>query len=197
MSSPPPPRPSSHRAGSPTSDLIRKALPPLAAVTAVVAVVVILLVLNSRPGSSGPAPGAVAEHPVSVSPTPTSAPSSATPAPSQSSTPAAPPVSEPPATQTPAGTEAAKLPVTVLNNSRRQHLAAHVAGELAAKGWPIRKTGNFTGRIIATTVYYAPGQRAAAERLARAFSQIRRVEPRFRGLPGTGLTLVVTRDWSA
>jgi len=85
----------------------------------------------------------------------------------------------------------------VLNNSRRQHLAKHVAAELAAKGWPIRKTGNFTGRIIATTVYYAPGQRAAAERLAHEFGQIRRVEPRFRGLPGTGLTLVVTRDWAA
>jgi len=83
----------------------------------------------------------------------------------------------------------------VLNNSRRQHLAATVAAQLAAKGWPIRKTGTFTGRVRATTVYYAAGQRAAAERLAAQFSQIRRVEPRFRGLPGTGLTLVVTRDW--
>ena len=104
-------------------------------------------------------------------------------------------MSEPPATQTPTAVEAAKLPVTVLNNSRRQHLAARVAGELAAKGWPIRKTGNFTGRIKATTIYYDPGQRAAAERVAREFGQIRRVEPRFHGLPGHGLTLVVTRDW--
>lgn len=166
--------------------------------TAVVAVVVILLVLNSRPSASGPAPGAVAEQPASTS----STLPSATPAASQSSTPAAPPVSQPPATQPPAtakpaSSQAAKLPVMVLNNSRRTHLAAHVATELAAKGWPIRKTGNFTGRIRATTIYYAPGQRAAAERLAHEFGQIRRVEPRFRGLPGTGLTLVVTRDWSA
>jgi hypothetical protein len=87
--------------------------------------------------------------------------------------------------------------VTVLNNSRHQHLAADVAAQLAAHGWPIRKTGNFTGRIIATTVYYSSGQRASAQRLAREFHQIRRVEPRFRGLPGSGLTLVVTRDWSA
>ena len=80
---------------------------------------------------------------------------------------------------------------------RHFHLAAQVAAQLSAHGWPIRKTGNFTGRIVATTAYYAPGERAAAERLAREFSQIRRVEPRFRGLPGTGLTLVVTRDWSS
>ena len=199
MSSPPPPRPSSHRAASPASLLIRKAMPPLTAVTAVVAVVVVLLVLNSRPSASGPGPGAVAEQPASTSSTPPAASptASGSPTPAQSSTPAAPPVSQPPATQPPASTQAAQLPVTVLNNSRRQHLAAHVAAELAAKGWPIRKTGNFTGRIRTTTVYYAPGQRAAAERLARQFGQIRRVEPRFRGLPGTGLTLVVTRDWSA
>lgn len=105
-------------------------------------------------------------------------------------------MSQPPATQPPAQTQAARLPVTVLNNSRRQHLAADVAAQLAAHGWPIRRVGNFTGRIIATTAYYGPGQRASAERLAREFHQIRRVEPRFRGLPGTGLTLVLTRDWS-
>jgi len=204
VSAPPPPdpafpRPTSHRAASPASQLIRKATPPLAAVTAVVAVVVILLVVNSRPSASGPGPGAVAEQPASTLTTPPASNTASTsaPSPSQSSTPAAPPVSEPPATATPASPQAAKLPVTVLNNSRRQHLASHVAAELAAKGWPIRKTGNFTGRIKATTVYYAPGQRAAAERLAREFGQIRRVEPRFRGLPGTGLTLVVTRDWTA
>ena len=205
MSSPTPPgpaspRPSSHRAPSPASQLIRKATPPLAAVTAVVAVIVILLIVNSRPSSSGPAPGAVSEHPASMSSTqPASARTSSSPAASPSSTPPAPPVTEPPATQTPtrSATQPAKLPVTVLNNSRLQHLAAHVAAELAAKGWPIRKTGNFTGRIIATTVYYAAGERAAAVRLANQFGQIRRIEPRFRGLPGSGLTLVVTRDWSS
>jgi hypothetical protein len=165
-------------------------------VTAVVAVVVLLLVLNSRPTPPGPGPGAVAEQPASSRTTPSTTPSS-TATTAAASTRSAPPVSEPPATQTPAQTEAARLPVTVLNNSRVHHLASRVAAQLAAHGWPIRKTGNFTGRVIATTAYYGPGQRAAAERLAHEFGQIRRVEPRFRGLPGSGLTLVVTRDWSA
>ena len=178
------------------SPVIRRALPSLAAVTSVVAVIVLLLVLNTRPSAGGRWPGAVAEKPassrISTSPTP-----SPTPSPSVSPSTAAPPVSEPPATQTPAQTEAARLPVTVLNNSRISHLAARVAADLAARGWPVRKTGNFTGRIRSTTVYYDKGQRAAAQRLAHEFSQIRRVEPRFAGLPGRGLTLVVTRDWSS
>ena len=181
--------------------VIRRALPSLTAVTAVVAVVVLLLVLNNRPSPSGPAPGAVAEKPassrISESPSP---PQSI--APSPSTTAPAPPVSEPPATQSPAAqspaaTEAPRLPVTVLNNSRIQHLAARVAADLAAHGWPVRRTGNFTGRIAETTIYYASGQRASAVRLAREFHQVRRVEPRFAGLPGQGLTLVVTRDWSS
>ena len=172
-------------------------MPALTAVAAVVAVIVVLLVLNNRPSPSGPAPGAVTERPASAriteSPTPTTSPS---PSSSRSSV-AAPPATEPPATQSAAPTAAALLPVTVLNNSRISHLAARVAADLRAHGWPVRKTGNFTGRVRATTVYYAPGQRASAERLARAFAQIRRVEPRFAGLPGHGLTLVVTRDWTS
>ena len=175
--------------------LVRRAMYPLAAVTTVVAVIVALLVLNNRPSPSGPAPGAVAERPASARIT--QAPSES-PSPSASgSSAAAPPATEPPATQSAAPTVAAMLPLTVLNNSRIFHLAARVAADLRAHGWPVRKTGNFTGRIRATTVYYARGQRASAERLARTFAQIRRVEPRFAGLPGSGLTLVVTRDWSS
>jgi hypothetical protein len=89
----------------------------------------------------------------------------------------------------------AKVPVTVLNNSRRSGLGHQVAAEVQAKGWPIARVGNYRGRIAATTVYYASGQLAQAQALARQFPQIRRVEPRFAGLPGHGLTLVVTRDW--
>ncbi|HET6909772.1 MAG TPA: LytR C-terminal domain-containing protein [Mycobacteriales bacterium] len=196
-----PARPTSHRKRHPVAEALRRTAPPLVAVSAVAVVILLLLVLNSRPTPAGPAPGAVAA-PTSVPtsaaltspPIPTSpAPSSTAPTSAAQSPVSAPPVSQPPATQQPV---AARPPVTVLNNSRRQGLAAHVAAQVRAAGWPVRRTGNFTGRIAETTLYYAPGQRAAAHDLAAAMSQIRRVLPRFAGLPGTGLTLVVTRDWS-
>ena len=89
----------------------------------------------------------------------------------------------------------ARPPLTVLNNSRYTGLAARAAEKFRAAGWPIRETGNAGGRFRTTTVYYEPGQRAAAEALARRFPDIRRVLPRFAELPGRGLTVVVTRDF--
>jgi hypothetical protein len=84
----------------------------------------------------------------------------------------------------------------VLNNSRVKGLAATWARKLNAGGWPTPTVGNYSGGVIAqTTVYYAPGQQASAQRLARQFG-FGRVLPRFAGLPGQGLTLVLTRDAS-
>ncbi len=130
-----------------------------------------------------------------------STPSSATPV-----TPTTPPVIAP-TTPTPTVTEPsptgssttapatpAKAPVTVLNNSRRTGLASEAAQRFAAGGWTIRDTGNFRGQVATTSVYYAPGQEAVARSFAAQFG-ISRVAPRFATLPGTGLTVVLTRDY--
>lgn len=86
------------------------------------------------------------------------------------------------------------LPVTVLNNSKVHHLAERGAATFRAGGWPVPATGNYSGGTIATsTVYYAPGQRPSAERFGKQFGV--RVLPRFSGLPGHGLTVVLTRDF--
>jgi hypothetical protein len=90
----------------------------------------------------------------------------------------------------------AREAVLVLNNSRITGLAERAAASFARDGWPVRDTGNFTGRIRSTTVYYAPGQEADARAFAERFAGIARVLPRFEGLPGTGLTVVVTRDFA-
>lgn len=82
----------------------------------------------------------------------------------------------------------------MLNNSTIHGLAASAAARLRAGGWPVRLVGNFTGRLPYTTVFYDPGQQAAARQLARDFPAVRAVLPRFAGLPGTGLTVVLTRD---
>lgn len=159
---------------------------------AVVLVIVALLVLNGPAHTSGLGPALQPPSlvPTTASHTPTSLPTQqARPTPARTV-----PVDEPSATATPV---VAKAPVTVLNNSRRSQLAARAAGQLHGGGWPIAQVGNFTGRIPVSTVYYARGQEGVARALARQFPAIQRVHPRFAGLPGSGLTLVVTREWPA
>ena len=107
--------------------------------------------------------------------------------------PAAEPTAEPAVEPEPTRVPAARRPLTVLNNSRTTGLAAREAADLRAAGWEVAVVGNLRGRTRTSTVYYDAGQRAAAERLARAHD-VPRVLPRRDGLPGRGLTLVVTRD---
>ena len=107
------------------------------------------------------------------------------PAPLQQASSPAPPVAPP------------KLALTVLNNSRITGLADRAAARFRAGGWSIKETGNFRGTLTETTVYYAPGQLDSARLLARSFSGLTRVRPRFETLPGSGLTVVLTRDYAA
>jgi hypothetical protein len=109
------------------------------------------------------------------------------------------PTSRPPASATPSPTPtptAAERPaVTVLNNSKITGLAAKAAADFARGGWRIAGTGNLSGRLARTTVYYAPGQADAAAALRRQYPAIAESAPRYAGLPGDGLTVVVTRDY--
>jgi hypothetical protein len=84
----------------------------------------------------------------------------------------------------------------VLNNSRVTGLAAKAASDFRNGGWRIAATGNLSGRLPRTTVYFSPGQQPQAEALRRQFPAIQDVAPRYAGLPGEGgLTVVVTRDY--
>ena len=117
------------------------------------------------------------------------------PSPSPLPSPAAPRAAVPPALPTPTVAPPARLPVTVLNNSRITGLAALGAERFSAGGWPVEKVGNFRGRIPVTTVYYDPGLETAAREFAGAFSGIVRVRPRFEGLPARGVVVVLTREF--
>jgi hypothetical protein len=127
---------------------------------------------------------------------------SATPSPTRPQSPTPETVMVTPAplrTQTvvpPSPAAAPKLALTVLNNSNVTGLAKRTAAKYQAAGWPIKLTGSFRGRIPVTTAYYAPGQQASALALQKQFPAIERVRPRFAGLPGTGLTVVLTRSYS-
>lgn len=89
------------------------------------------------------------------------------------------------------------VPVTVLNNSRISGLADRGAAQFEAAGWPVAETGNYRGRIRATTVYYPAGLEASAREFAGRFPGVERVLPRPDNLPGSGLTVVLTRDFSS
>jgi hypothetical protein len=169
----------------------------------------LLLLLNGRP-AAGPAPGTVAagaaagagpsaagpaRSPAGTASTDSGKPATPSPAaalPSQTARAVAPGRAAAPS----APTQVVEIPVLVLNNSRIYHLARRVAAELTAAGWPVAGIGNFTGRLPATTAFYAPGAQDSARLLARRFPGVTVLQPRPSWLPGdAALTLVVTRYW--
>jgi hypothetical protein len=86
--------------------------------------------------------------------------------------------------------------VQVLNNSRITGLAHEVAAQVEARGWRIGIIGNMQGALPVTTVFYSPGDEAAAQHLAREFPSIQSIQPNaVAHLTQTGITLVLTRDW--
>lgn len=157
--------------------------------------------------NAAPAPSAV------VAPPPGAAPAAGTPPPAGAAPPAgvAPPVAaapaptdEPIAPFTPnatapdpgAGLTSARAPLRVYNNSTIKGLAEDAAADFRTAGWQVDSVGNYGSGIIPTsTVYYQPGEEAAAEALAGEFGM--RSMPRFNGLESAtnGLIVIVTRDY--
>lgn len=89
--------------------------------------------------------------------------------------------------------------LTVLNSSRIRNLATSAAGDFRAAGWavPEGNVGNTRFRVGVTTVYYLPGQEAAARQVMRDIPGVQRMRLRPRSLPGKGLTVVVTREYAS
>jgi Tfp pilus assembly protein PilX len=108
------------------------------------------------------------------------------------------PVAAPPAVTVPV-----RLPITVLNATTVNGLAAKAAKAFTAKGWQAPSVGAYKGGDIASsTVYFAQGdekQRQAAVQLADQFPQLTGPAPRFFQLPAgvsaPGLVVVLTGDW--
>jgi hypothetical protein len=94
-------------------------------------------------------------------------------------------------------------PVTVLNATDVNGLAADVAGRIAAGGWETPGVGTYLADDIATsTVFYTAGdetQRQAAESLKAQFPQLLTTAERFFEVPADvaapGVVVVVTAPW--
>jgi LytR cell envelope-related transcriptional attenuator len=166
----------------------------------VVIVVIVLLIIINGHGTGGSSQAAVTSPPPASSPQAAPSSPSPSPRPTRSRTSASPSTPAAPTSPTPKKTQAAapsaKAPVQVLNNSRRTGLAHQVAAVVGDEGWHIYNVGNLQGLVPVSTVYYPPGDRAAARHLMHDFSSIRRIAPNGEGrINGSGLTLVVTADW--
>ncbi len=138
----------------------------------------------STPRSSAPSTGAsspAASSPAS-SPTATSKPTTAKP--SSKPTPTATGPVRPPVVH---------APVVVLNETTQRGMAARVAQHLRSLGWTVSGVGNWRGNITTSTVYYPPGQLAAARSLAYDLG-ISRLRPRVAGMLTDRLTVVLTSD---
>lgn len=135
--------------------------------------------------------------------------SAAKPAPKPAAKPAPKPVAKPAATGAaaepapaasaaePAPALAVRVPLTILNSSRIKGLATSAARDFRAAGWQVPESNidNTRLRVGVTTVYYPPGQEAAARRLMREVPAVQQMRARPSGLTGTGLTVVVTREY--
>jgi cytoskeletal protein RodZ len=202
----PPGRPSSHRASNGASRALARLAAPLVAVAVVVVVIVLLIWINGRSddssssavvsppsASAAPPPASPATSP-SAHHRPSPSPHRHTPVPHRSTHHAA----APSASASPTSSAApAFAPVEVLNNSRINGLAHHVAAEVESRGWTISQVGNLRGRVAETTLYYPDGGFAAAQHLESEFGSIQRLLPQSEeGLHSSGLVLVVTRFWT-
>lgn len=145
-----------------------------------------------------------ATSPSTASSTASSSPGRATPGSTSkatsapASTPAGSATSTPSNTPSTAGAGSGKLPLIVLNNASTTP-ASVAAQRFQAGGWTVSDTSTFSGDILNTAVYYdpnTPGAEAAATALQQQFPVIKRVKPKFDGLPAGPLVVILDSDYS-
>lgn len=171
---------------------LHRVWPSLLALVGTVAVVLGLLVLTGgQAEDSTPDDVAADVGPEDPAATSTEPPPTETP-----STPAEPP---PPPEETGPVTAAPEVrePVGILNQTSINGLAAGAKERLEAGGWEVPSTGDFTGTVPETTVYYPDGMKAAAEALSAQFPEIGRIQPSFDGLNQSRLVVILVEDYDA
>ncbi len=113
---------------------------------------------------------------------------------SASSEPSQPPTEQPKRTKKPEPTPRvvrAEVPVVVFNNSGIRGLAASTSSRVDEVGWQVVGADNWYGTIPATTVYFPPRLKAAADQLALDLG-VERVRPSVEPMRMDRLTLILT-----
>lgn len=160
-------------------------LPTRLMVFSISAVALAGLVFIATQGDDGPATATPAAVSSSAPPTggPTEGPHGSAPTIASSPTPKPPkPVNK------------GKTTVVVFNNTNIKGLAGKTATRAEKAGWNIFKTDNWHGNVDASTVYFGPGMRRAAQLLA-ADLRIERIKQSFEPMNPTMLTVILTTDY--
>ncbi len=84
-----------------------------------------------------------------------------------------------------------QIPVYVFNQTTITGLAAETANSMESAGWNVVGVDNWIGRVPSDTVYFYPGDRAAAERLSKDFPEFARVWPASAPMPAGALTVIL------
>lgn len=87
--------------------------------------------------------------------------------------------------------------VVIYNNTNITGLAGKTSTRASRVGWNVLATDNWTGTVDASTVFFGPRMKAAAQLLARDLG-IARVKPYIKGVNGMRpdrLTVILTSDY--
>jgi hypothetical protein len=84
--------------------------------------------------------------------------------------------------------------VYVFNQTTVTGLAASFARVLEDEGWQVLGVDNWIGYVPENTVYYWPGDQAAAQRLSQDFPEVGRVWPASSPMPRDGLVVILASD---
>lgn len=190
------PRPrTSHRA-PPKPRSVAVPLVVAVAVLAAIALAAWMLLTSGDDGSTPP--GATQTPTVPTQGTHTGTPS---PKPSKTSHPTKSPTGTPSPTSSATPTRSAThepttqpvptVGVYVFNQTTVTGAAAGFAATLRSQGWTVLGVDNWIGHVPENTVYYWPGDKAAAERLSHDFAQIGRVWPATSPMPRDGLVVIL------
>jgi hypothetical protein len=84
--------------------------------------------------------------------------------------------------------------VYVFNQTTVTGLAASFAAVLRDDGWNVAGVANWRGFVPSNTVYYWPGDKAAADRLSSDYGEIGRVWPATAPMPTGSLVVILASD---
>ena len=92
------------------------------------------------------------------------------------------------------------LPLIVLNDTHTSNLAHDAAIRFEGGGWNVTSYDEgYSNNILSTAAYYDPdvsGAKRAALALQKQYPTIKRVVPKFTGLPKGPVVVVLTTDYS-